>query len=106
MVPEMILIKKFPGTFFKKRNNVMMRLMIEASTTGDDRWPSATKLVEFPIISPLFCKPIKAINIPIPTEMDSFNEFGIAFVRMTDNFVKATIIKRIPDMITTAKASL
>lgn len=106
MVPMMMLIKKFPGTFFKNKNRVMIRLIIEAMTIGEDRLPRPTKLCGFPTTIPPFCRPIKAINNPIPTVIASFKEVGIDLEIITDNLLKATIANRTPERTTAPKASI
>ena len=105
-VPTIILIKKAPGIFFTNKNKVIAKITRKNTTLGLSKDCIFTKVAGSAIIRPLFCNPRKVIKNPIPTEIDSFKDFGIALSKIFDNLVAATIKNSTPAVKTLAKAWL
>ena len=66
---------------------------------------SDTSVAEFGAASPAFCKPIKAINNPMPTETACLSERGMQLKIASRTFVTDMMMKMMPSMNTASSAT-
>ena len=98
-----------PFTFLIWKMAVIRSPMTASNAQIPFVWKSSVKLVivtrvEASTLSPAFCRPINAINKPIPTETPFFKVSGIALKIASRTFVSDMIMNTIPSTNTANNA--
>ena len=96
-----IPIKIAPGTFIAIKMTVKVKPKSVIQTAGELNLPKVTKLESLLTMSLPFCKPMKAMNKPIPAEIAYFKSCGIASTTFARSF-KTVIKMNKPDATKTA----
>ena len=109
MIPRIHVIRiptrSAPFTFLITSTSVMM-VPIRASATGTVfTSPRLTQVEGLLMTTPAFCKPMNAINIPIPTLTAFFMFAGMALKIASRTLTADKIIKMIPSTNTSANAT-
>ncbi|MNV85524.1 hypothetical protein D3C71_1794900 [compost metagenome] len=101
-----MLIKSPPRVPRRCSTRARTSVTQDVMTAGSLKWPIATNVVLWAMTMPLFCRPIKVRNSPIPTVIACRRLDGMASLRMRYNEVNATAANSTPVTDTTASASL
>ena len=94
-----------PGTFFAYRKPVMASPIMANSAGPEVISPSKTKVASSFTTTPAFCRPIKAINSPMPAPTAYLRFNGIALTIASRIFVIVRSINIRPSMNTAVSAN-
>ncbi len=99
-----IPMKIEPGTCIAIKMTVRIKPNRVIQTAGELNLPKVTRVESLFTINLPFCRPIKAINKPIPAEIAYFKSCGIASTTFSRNLKTVIKINKIEATKTAAKA--